>query len=131
MRKHIAEHLLRLLAHVAALCGTGRLSALSILRLCSALVWRLGLTKLALSPVALESKSSHPIEQWLSETITRHALFRRYRPSCGQASGTHMLIQSAPNPKKINAEGVHLERDQAGITPTNEQQVTQSSKDTR
>lgn len=129
MGKHNVEHLLRLLAHAAALCSTGRLSELSILRQCTALEWRQELTLLALSPVALECKSSHPIKQWLSDTITRHAFFRGCRPSCGQASSTQMLIQSAPNPKQ-NADGVHLERDQAGITPTNEQHITQS-KDTR
>ncbi|RAI70914.1 hypothetical protein DOZ80_10630 [Pseudomonas fluorescens] len=69
MNKQAPEHLLRLLAQGASLCGTDRAQAFNVLQRASALLWRLEPSASPLSPIELEYKLRVPLENWLPEVV--------------------------------------------------------------
>ncbi|AKF46153.1 RNaseH domain-containing protein [Pseudomonas fragariae (ex Marin et al. 2024)] len=69
MDKHAPEHLLRLLAQGASLCGTDRAEAFTVLQRASALLWRLEQCVPPMSAIKLENQLSLPLEKWLPDAL--------------------------------------------------------------
>lgn len=69
MDRHIAEHLLQLLAKASVECSSDRNTAFATLRQASALLWQLTPDAPPIRPLDLEKQLSAPIETWLPESV--------------------------------------------------------------